>query len=92
MPKEKARRVVVHDPTGFSSFSEAQGWPTLFLGQYSFVLGTGDLPAEALPSAGRFSGGGSAGTPRVLVVCCELTPSGPSDKTIPVGHRELLRR
>jgi hypothetical protein len=38
VPKEKARRVVVHDPTGFSFVSEARGWPAVFLGRYFTVL------------------------------------------------------
>jgi len=42
-PKEEARRIVVHDPTGFSSLSEAHGWPAVFPGRYSVLPGDARL-------------------------------------------------
>jgi hypothetical protein len=60
LPKEKARRVVVHDPTGFSSSPRLRAGRPRSLGGIHVSLTTGDLPAEAAPSPRLWSVGDSA--------------------------------
>ena len=85
MPKEKARRVVVHDPTGFSFVSEGSG----LAGPVPWAVFTCHrLPGQARRS---FATGASASARHVPVVRPQLMPRGAVVKEIHRRRRGSFR-